>query len=108
MGVLVFRRRAASDQPKGKYGKVEAAAAVGGDGTVAELEDRSRSGMSFPTAGADGFHSDDVLDADIEANYRAGAQQEMLRPVMSSDRDALEAELEMLRRQLSSTAVGAG
>ncbi len=34
--------------------------------------------------------------------------QEILRPVASSDREALEAELEVLRRQLSSTAVGAG
>ena len=33
--------------------------------------------------------------------------QEVLRPVMSSDRDALEAELEVLRRQLSSSAVAA-
>ena len=83
MRVLVWRRRSASEQPKATPDP-EADAGMADDANV------------------------DVVGELLSFGNQSSPAPQLLRPVMSSDREALEAELDVLRRQLSSTAVGAG
>lgn len=74
------RRRGASEQPKASLKEGETAHGVRDDALV------------------------DML-GELSGHQSSPTSQEMLRPVMTSDREALEAELEALRRQLGSTAL---